>query len=542
MPSLPRFIATVAPLFVLSGVASFAQSSTQSAPSATISAGQAAVDVTKPVTPEAMPEAVALYDLLRKISGHYTLTGQHNPPSAGGRNSNFATNYTGKIPAVWTSDFGFAGPGDSDSYQSRSIVVAEAIRQHQQGSIISLCWHAVPPTAEEPVTFRPLPNADPAALHSVQGRLLENQFKDLLTPGTSTYTHWLAQVDAIAGFLKQLQDAHVPVIWRPYHEMNGDWFWWGGRTEGQYTTAALYRQIFDRFVNYHHLKNLLWLWSMDRVSKPGMEHEKFFPGLNYVDVLGLDVYGNDFAQSYYDSLIKLSQGKPLALAEVGNVPAPEVFEKQPLWTYYAVWTGMVRNTTQTDYEIAFSGEHVLTQQSPAFAEITADYRHASHLPVLHAESRPTNFSGNWILNTEASHLGKGGAGWVPAKLEVTQTPDSLTVRSTRIREYTDDDVTSEVYKLDGSGTNSKFMGAPRVTMVELNADKTVLSLHSIAYPAMGPNGNKFESRESWTVLDKVDRLAIRTVSDSFSGGEKAYQTLVYDRDREAAESNAETKK
>jgi len=74
--------------------------------------------------------------------------------------------------------------------------------------------------------------------------------------------------------------------------MNGDWFWWGGRFEGQYTTAALYRQIFDRLVNHHQLKNLIWLWSMDRVdNKPKQEHAKYFPGIEYVDVLGLDVYG-----------------------------------------------------------------------------------------------------------------------------------------------------------------------------------------------------------------------------------------------------------
>jgi len=543
MPTLHNLLAAAAPLFLLSAVVTSAQvASGPAAASPSAVAQPVAVDVSKPVTPDAMPETVALYDLLRQISGHYTLTGQHNPPSAGGRNSNFATHYTGKVPAVWTSDFGFAGPGDSDSYQSRSIVVAEAIRQHQQGAIISLCWHAVPPTADEPVTFRPLANADPAALHSVQGRLLDNQFKDLLTPGTALHTHWLAQVDAIAGFLKQLQDAHVPIIWRPYHEMNGDWFWWGGRSQGEYTTAALYRQIYDRFVNFHHLKNLLWLWSMDRVSKPGMEHEKFFPGLQYVDVLGLDVYGNDFAQSYYDSLVKLAQGKPLALAEVGNVPPPEVFEKQPLWTYYAVWTAMVRNTSQTEYEIAFSGEHVLTMQSPAFAEITADYRRRCQLPVLHAESHPADFSGNWVLNTDASRLGRGGAAWVAAKMQVTQTGDALTVRSTRIREYTDDEVTTETYKLDGSETKSEFMKAPRVTTAELNSDRTLFSLHSIAYPAMGPNGNKFETRETWMVLDKVDRLAIRTVSDSFGGGEKVTQTLVYDRDHDPVDQSNPTSK
>jgi mannan endo-1,4-beta-mannosidase len=146
-------------------------------------------------------------------------------------------------------------------------------------------------------------------------------------PGTALYNHWCAQVDEIAGYLKQLQDAHVPVLWRPYHEMNGDWFWWGNRT-GQYSTIALYKQLFDRLVNHHHLNNLVWVWSMDRPSTPGREHE-FLPGADFVDVLALDVYGNDFAQSYYDSLVALSQGKPIALAEVGNPPTPEILSSSP---------------------------------------------------------------------------------------------------------------------------------------------------------------------------------------------------------------------
>ena len=207
-----------------------------------------------------------------------------------------------------------------------------------------------------------------------------------------------------------------------------------------------------------------------------------------------------------------------------------------------MWTASARNTSQTDYEIAFCGEHVLSLQSPAFAEITADYRRACHLPMLHAESKPANFSGNWVLNTDASHLGKMGAAWVPAKMEVTQSADAITVRSTRIREYTYDEVTTETYKFDGSPWKSEVMNAPRITTAALNSDKAIFSLHSLAYPAMGPHGSKFESNETWLMLDKIDRLAIRIASDTFNAGEKNYQTLVYDRDRETADQSVDAKK
>jgi mannan endo-1,4-beta-mannosidase len=55
----------------------------------------------------------------------------------------------------------------------------------------------------------------------------------------------------------------VPLLWRPFHEMNGTWFWWGGR-RGEYGTAALYKMMFDRLVKHHKIKNLIWVWSVDR--------------------------------------------------------------------------------------------------------------------------------------------------------------------------------------------------------------------------------------------------------------------------------------
>ena len=483
----------------------------------------------KPVTPDAMPEAVALFDMLQEISGHYTLTGQHNPPTGGDRNSRFAAAYIGKHPAVWTSDFGFAQAGDMDSTQTRPALVQEAIRQHRMGSVVSLCWHAVPPTADEPVTFRPLPGSDPKALRSVQGRLLDEQFRDVLTPGTPLYEHWAAQVDVIAGYLKQLQDARVPVIWRPYHEMNGDWFWWGGRIEGQYTTAALYRQLFDRFVHHHHLTNLIWLWSMDRVHNPNMEHAKYFPGAEYVDVLGLDVYGNDFAQSYYDSLVKLSGGKPLALAEVGNPPAPDILEKQPLWTYYSIWSGMVRNTTKRQYAVVMGSGRMLGLEDAAYADATAAYRRACSLPPVQIEPARADFSGTWVLNEDASKFGPMGAGFSPARLAVSQQGTTLSVKSTFIREFADDDTVEANYALDGTETKMEFMKMPRTTVARLGADGASVLMDSVIEIPMGPHGMKLKSQETWTLQNQGDRLSVHNVSDSFMGPGKVEQTFIYDR-------------
>jgi len=211
-----------------------------------------------PVTPNATPEAKALLAFIYSISGKHTLTGQHNFPNTKDTYTQQAAQAWGKTPAVFGQDFGFAAPGDKDAVAARPDIIVECKREYEQGGIITLCWHAAPPTADEPVTFRAVRGADTNSLHSVQGRLTDQQWYNVITPGTALYKHWCDQVDVIAGFLKQLQDAHVPVLWRPYHEMNGDWFWWGGR-RGERGTDVLYRQLFDRLVNYHKLRNLIWI-------------------------------------------------------------------------------------------------------------------------------------------------------------------------------------------------------------------------------------------------------------------------------------------
>ncbi len=480
----------------------------------------------KPVTPNASPEAAALLQLLYDISGKYTLTGQHNFPNTKNRNSQFAAKYIGKTPIIFGSDWGHAKAGDSDSYLARPDIVQEAIRQHQMGAIVALCWHAVPPTADEPITFRQLPGSDPKMLKSVQGKLLDDQFRDVLTPGTPLYNHWCAQVDVIAGYLKQLQDAHVPVLWRPYHEMNGDWFWWGGRT-GQYSTIALYKQLFDRLVNHHHLNNLVWVWSMDRPSTPERAHALFFPGADYVDVLALDVYGNDFAQSYYDSIAALSQGKPMALAEVGNPPKPEILRQQPRWAYYMTWASMVRNTPKADYADLMKDPQVLSLEDPAYWAAAAPYRAACGLPPLHFEPAPPDFSGTWVLNEDRSDLGRMGAGMAPARLEVAQQGTGLSVKTTRVVEYADDQVTEEKLVLDGSESKSEFMNSPRVTTAQLAEGGREIVIDSVTTFNFGGPPSKMTSRDAWTLTDGGKELSIKRHVSSPRGEQN--MTLVFSK-------------
>lgn len=480
----------------------------------------------EPVTKNTSPEARALLEYIQGLSGSYILPGQHNFPISGDRNSQFAADFIGKTPPVWSQDFGFAEDGDKDSYLARPDIVREAIRQHQLGAIINLCWHAVPPTADEPITFQPLPGYDSTALASVQGKLLDEQFRDVLTPGTRLHEQWLKQVDEIAKFLRQLEEANVPVLWRPYHEMNGDWFWWGGRYEGAYTTAALYRQIFDRMAGHHKLTNLLWVWSVDRPSQPGREFVNYYPGNEYLDVLSLDVYGSDFAQSYYDGLMDLSQGKPLVLGEVGNPPSVEIIDQQPNWVYWVVWSGMVRGTPVEQYDTYLSDPRVIFMEDQEYIDGTAAYRKACGFGPLEVDRR-VDFSGEWLLSECESQVLRGPVS-TPYKLNVIQKRDELVVRSSTVVEWADDEVTELALPLDGSDVESSaFGGATRIQNASWTPEKDSLTIASSVTFTFGGQTREMKSEEVWTLKRRGKKLSIMQTSPGFMGRGGGTSVLVY---------------
>jgi len=107
----------------------------------------------EPVSPHATPEARALLKTICALSGKGILAGQHNFVGNGSRFSDYAADVTGRYPYVWGSDFGFAASG-KDGIDSREKMIAEARRQYAAGSVITLMWHAVKPTDDEPNDWR----------------------------------------------------------------------------------------------------------------------------------------------------------------------------------------------------------------------------------------------------------------------------------------------------------------------------------------------------------------------------------------------------
>lgn len=289
----------------------------------------------QPVNKNASPEARKLLSYLYSIDGKYILSGEHGDE----RWLDTVKSITGKYPAVWGNDF--IWHGDKDPGQD---VVNKAIEKYKEGYIITLMWHQ----------GRPIDNPPYGWKESVQAKLTDAQWKELTTKGTELNKRWLAQIDVEAGYLKQLDSAHVPILWRPYHEMNGVWFWWGNR-KGKDGIQKLWKMMYDRYVNHFHLNNLLWVWGANGPRDiPGDEaysYKDFYPGKDYVDVLGADVYHKDYEQKDYNELLDVAKGKMIALTEVGELPNAIILKAQPKWVWFLVWNNFINYPNNTKQEV-----------------------------------------------------------------------------------------------------------------------------------------------------------------------------------------------
>ena len=136
--------------------------------------------------------------------------------------------------------------------------------------------------------------------------------EELLSEGAETHRRWMEELDLMAEGLKELQEAGVVVLWRPFHEMNGGWFWWGAKDPDQF--IKVWRHSFDYFTKTKGLNNLLWVYGPNHSQNTA----NYYAGDGYVDLVGLDAY-TDFIDPQhikgYEEIVALP--KPFGFTEYG---------------------------------------------------------------------------------------------------------------------------------------------------------------------------------------------------------------------------------
>ena len=133
-----------------------------------------------------------------------------------------------------------------------------------------------------------------------------------------------------AAYLKLLRDADIPVLWRPFHEAAGGWFWWG-------KDAASFKSLWIAMFNYFKtegLDNLIWVWTTE-----GNDSD-WYPGDQYVDIVGRDVYNKETADcvSEYTSIAGNYGNKIVSLSECGTVGLiSEQWASGARWSWFMPW-------------------------------------------------------------------------------------------------------------------------------------------------------------------------------------------------------------
>jgi mannan endo-1,4-beta-mannosidase len=170
---------------------------------------------------------------------------------------------------------------------------------------------------------------------------------DVITNGHPANTNFNKELDSLALGFSQLQDSNVTVIFRPFHEMNGNWFWWGSKTStlplnSDYT--ALWNYTFNYLTIVKGLHNILWCYAPSAressVGNPAFKPELFYyPGDSLVDIIGLDIYNDTLDIPNYNSIVALN--KPVGIAEFG--PRKQTVQNNPNVYDYTILINQIRN-------------------------------------------------------------------------------------------------------------------------------------------------------------------------------------------------------
>jgi mannan endo-1,4-beta-mannosidase len=280
------------------------------------------------INPNANETTRRLMSYLADSYGRVILSGQYsdNGLLAGEAGVIFMT--TGKRPAVLGMDMMDYTPSRvARGTTSRTVENAiEAWVEH--GAIVTLCWHWNAP--EEYI--RP---SDTWYRAFYTDNTNINLARIMNGEDPEGFDLLMRDIDVISEYLKILQDADVPILWRPLHEAAGAWFWWGASGPEPY--IELWKLMYNRMTFEHGLNNLIWLWNGEAAG--------WYPGDGYVDIIGEDVYAGE--HNYASQINKFMQAvnysdtpKIVTLSENGTLFDPDLAVRDgAMWGFWATWGG-----------------------------------------------------------------------------------------------------------------------------------------------------------------------------------------------------------
>ena len=237
--------------------------------------------------------------------------------------------HTGKWPAINCFDLihlPFSQPGGWIDYSNIKVVED----WHNAGGIVSIMWHWNVPANN---------GSDWSFYYGSEPDKTRFDVRKITDENSSEYKRMIKDIDQVGICLKALQAKGIPVIWRPLHEAGGRWFWWGMDAAA---CRRLWQVMYERFADAG-INNLIWVFTPAAAwNEPYSKGFDWYPGDEYVDIVGMDVYNqNDAGQCYrldYKFLADQCPDKMAALTECGNVATiSSQWKAGAKWLFFMPW-------------------------------------------------------------------------------------------------------------------------------------------------------------------------------------------------------------
>ena len=300
------------------------------------------------VDKRATTETKALFNNLKQLSKTNILFGHQHATEyghgwSGDENRSDVKSVTGSHPAVIGVDFnGLSGLPRNVIDNTKAALRRNIADTYNRGGITTVSWHFSNPVSAGDFYWKDSISA-PAVRYIIPGGSHHEKYKDILK-----------DVADLVKSVKGNDGKLVPMIFRPYHEFDGDWFWWGRSHCSISEFVSLWRFTVSYLRDSMQINNLLYAFSPDNRFNTEEEFLERYPGDEWVDMIGMDNYGDFGRDGKYNieaglkklkiiSDLALKKGKLAAFTETGLESIPN-----PVW-----WTSVLLKTLKQDLQLCY---------------------------------------------------------------------------------------------------------------------------------------------------------------------------------------------
>jgi len=302
----------------------------------------------QPIDAEATRETKAMFKNLGKLSKNHTLFGHQHATEyghgwSGDKDRSDVKSVTGSHPAVIGVDFsGFSGQSPEAIRRAKETVRQTVIDTYNRGGVITAAWHFSNPVSGGGFYWVDTVSL-PAVSYIIPGGQAHEEYKEILN-GIGEWAHTLKGADGTL----------APVIFRPFHEFDGGWFWWGKPHASREEFISLWRFTVSYLRDSLGVHNFVYAFSPDNKFTTEAAYLERYPGDEWVDMVGMDNYG-DMGRDCYatdTAAMKLKivsdyarkAGKLAAFTETGLESIPDT-----TW-----WTNtLLRTMKRNDMRLAY---------------------------------------------------------------------------------------------------------------------------------------------------------------------------------------------